>query len=76
MELMSQRSPADSFDENITLKGVPLERMDKVKYLGLEVTSSGDCIQDISTRTCAALQAISNLNKIWHSKKCYVVTNI
>ena len=67
---MNRRPPAESIDEKITLKGAPLERVDKFKYLGSEVTSSGDFIQDISIRTCAALQAISSLNKIWCSRKC------
>ena len=55
--------------EQLLLKGLPLKKVEKFKYLGATITEDGESLTDITIRTATALNVMSSLNKIWKSSK-------
>jgi len=72
--LMSRRTDAETAHEQITLRGKPLNRVDKFKYLGSTISSDNECEHDIKIRTASALNSMSSLDKIWRNPKISIET--
>ena len=69
---MSRRTPAETAQEQIFLKNKPLNRVEKFKYLGSTMSSDNESEHEIKIRTAAALQSMSNLDKIWRNRRISV----
>ena len=52
--VMRHEDSINNSGEQLTLKGKPLKKVDQFRYLGVTITSNGDCTTDI-TRAATAL---------------------
>ena len=60
--MMRHEDSINNSEEQLTLKGKQLKKVDQFCYLGATITSNGDCTTDITIRTTTALSVISSLS--------------
>ena len=52
----------------ITVDGGRLEHVDSFTYLGSQVTSHADCVNDVKSRLAMGMAVMINLTRLWKNK--------
>jgi hypothetical protein len=66
--LRTNKTEEGGHPQILLLRGAPLKEVVRFKYLGSNITASGECMQDIQIRTATALKAMSDLDGTWRSR--------